>query len=76
MVAFRRQFGEMKTSTERDMAHLRGDVTRAARSMHSACLNLSANMRSQDTHAQVGSDTGGQNKMADIWQTTFSNAFR
>ena len=53
VVAFRRQFAEMKTATERDMSHLRSDVTRASRSMHSACLNLSANMRNSDTQAQV-----------------------
>lgn len=43
----------MKTATERDMAHLRADITRASRSMHSACLNLSANARNIDTQAQV-----------------------
>jgi hypothetical protein len=53
VVAFRRQFSEMKTATERDMSYLRADITRAARSMHSACLNLSANMRSADTQQQV-----------------------
>ena len=53
VVAFRRQFGEMKTATERDMSHLRSDITRASRSMHSACLNLSANMRNTDTQTQV-----------------------
>ena len=53
VVAFRRQFGEMKTAAERDMSHLRSDITRASRSMHSACLNLSANMRNSDTQTQV-----------------------
>jgi rootletin len=54
VVAFRRQFSEMKTATERDLTHVRTDVTKAARSMHSACLNLQANMRSSDTQGQVG----------------------
>ena len=49
VVAFRRSFGELKTATERDMSHLRSDVTKTSRSMHSACLNLSANQRSSDT---------------------------
>ncbi len=53
VVSFRRQWGERKTATERDMSHLRSDITRASRSMHSACLNLSANMRNSDTQAQV-----------------------
>ena len=53
VVAFRRQFSEMKTATERDLSHVRSDVTRASRSMHSACLNLGANTRNSDTQAQV-----------------------
>ena len=53
VVAFRRQFSEMKSATERDLSHVRADVTRASRSMHSACLNLSANVRNQDTQSQV-----------------------
>ncbi len=56
VVAFRRQFSEMKASTERDISHMRSDVTRAARSMHSACLNLSANERSRDTQLSVQVD--------------------
>lgn len=43
----------MKSATERDLSHVRTDVTRAARSMHSACLNLSANVRNSDTQSQV-----------------------
>ena len=54
VVAFRRQFSEMKSATERDLSHVRADVTRASRSMHSACLNMSANARNQDTQNQVG----------------------
>ena len=53
VVAFRRQFSEMKTATERDLSHVRADVTKAARSIHSSCLNLGANMRSVDTQGQV-----------------------
>jgi len=43
----------MKTATERDMSHMRADVTRAGRTMHSACLNLSSNMQNQDVQSQV-----------------------
>lgn len=57
VVAFRRSFGELKTATERDLSHVRTDVTKAARSMHSACLNLSANMRNVDTQSQVNIHT-------------------
>lgn len=53
VVAFRRQFSEMKIAAERDLASMKGDVQRTARSMHSACLNLSAHLRSDDTQAQV-----------------------
>ena len=53
VVAFRRSFGDLKTATERDLSHVRNDVTRASRSMHSACLNLAANQRNQDTQSQV-----------------------
>ena len=53
VVAYRRQFTEMKLATERDMSHMKADFSRAARSMHSACLNLSANQRNMDTQSQV-----------------------
>jgi phage-related minor tail protein len=53
VVAFRRQFSEMKAATERDLSNIRADVTRAARGMHSACLNLTANLKQQESQAQV-----------------------
>lgn len=53
VVAFRRSFGDLKTATERDLSHVRNDVTRTSRSMHSACLNLAANVRNSDTQSQV-----------------------
>ncbi|CAG2250129.1 CROCC [Mytilus edulis] len=64
VVAFRRSFGELKTATERDMSHLRSDVTKASRSMHSACLNLSANQRSSDTQLSVLLDREKQERMS------------
>ena len=90
VVAFRRQFGEMKTATERDMSHLRSDITRASRSMHSACLNLSANMRNTDTQTQVNMyipcskvmlthllQTVKGNYIAVVWHDiTFCNKYR
>ena len=53
VIAFRRQFSEMKTTTERDMSHMRADVTRVSRGMHSACLNLSSNMQNLEVQSQV-----------------------
>jgi rootletin len=53
VVAFRRQFGEMKSATERDLSHVKTDVGRVARCMHAACLNLNANQRHALTQSQV-----------------------
>lgn len=53
VVAFRRNFSELKTATERDLSHVRTDVVKAARSMHTACLNLNANQRNNETQSQV-----------------------
>ncbi|XP_053390044.1 rootletin-like [Mercenaria mercenaria] len=52
IVAFRRNYSELKTATERDLSHVRQDVTKAARSMHTACLNLNANNRNTETQSQ------------------------
>lgn len=53
VVSFRRQFSEMKSATERDLSHVRADLSRVHRSMHSACLNLNANQRSAETRSSV-----------------------
>ena len=53
VVNFRREYGEMKAHAERDMGHLRSDVARVSRNMHSAFLNFGANQRSNDTQSQV-----------------------
>lgn len=55
-MSFRRQFTEMKSATERDLSHVRADLSKVHRSMHSACLNLNANQRSKDTKSSVASD--------------------
>lgn len=46
----------MKSATERDLSHVRADLSKVHRSMHSACLNLNANQRSKDTKSSVASD--------------------
>lgn len=53
VVSFRRQFSEMKSATERDLSHVRADLSRVHRSMHSACLNLNANQRSAEAKSSV-----------------------
>ena len=62
VVAFRRNFSEMKVSTERELAGVKGEVQKAARTMHSACLNLNANMKSEDTQSQVNLDRERQER--------------
>lgn len=46
----------MKSATERDLSHVRADLSRVHRSMHSACLNLNANQRSAETKSSVSQD--------------------
>ncbi|GFO19785.1 rootletin [Plakobranchus ocellatus] len=53
VVSFRRQFSEMKVATERDLAGVKVEVQKASRSMHSACLNLGAQVRSDDSQTQI-----------------------
>jgi hypothetical protein len=53
VVAYRRQFADMKAATERDVLSMRNDVGRLSRSMHSACLNLNANLQNADLQNQV-----------------------
>lgn len=56
VVSFRRQFSEMKSATERDLSHVRADLSRVHRSMHSACLNLNANQRSAEAKSSVSQE--------------------
>jgi rootletin len=53
VVSFRRSFGEMKSSTERDLNRLRTDLTQSTRTMQTACLNLNANIKSNESQGQV-----------------------
>lgn len=53
VVSFRRSFGEMKSSTERDLHRLKSDLTNATRSMQNACFNLNANVKTTESQGQV-----------------------
>jgi hypothetical protein len=53
VVAFRRSFGEMKSSTERDLNRLRTDLTQSTRTMQTACFNLNANIKTGESQGQV-----------------------
>ena len=46
----------MKSATERDLSHVRADLSRVHRSMHSACLNLNANQRSMESRTSAQAD--------------------
>ena len=41
----KKQFNEIRNENEKDLANLKGDITRSKRQMHAACLNLNANLR-------------------------------
>jgi Ciliary rootlet component, centrosome cohesion len=53
VVAYRRQFADMKAATERDVMSMRNEVGRLSRTMNSACLNLNANLQNTDLQNQV-----------------------
>ncbi|XP_027486856.1 rootletin [Corapipo altera] len=51
VVALRRHFGDMKSSTERDLSELGHEMSRAGRAAHAACLALGANLRLAESQA-------------------------
>ena len=52
-VTFRRQFAELKETTDHELATLRTEFGRLSRGMNSACLNLSSQLRTNDLGHQV-----------------------
>jgi len=57
VVTFRRQFTELKSTTDGDLVTLRAEMTQTSRDMNSACLKLHAQMHSnQLTHEVSFSD--------------------
>lgn len=44
-VAFRRHFGQLRAATERDLAELGQEVSRAGRAAHAACVQLGAHLQ-------------------------------
>jgi rootletin len=53
VVSFRRQFGDMKAANETDLGKVRAEVTKAARTMHSAMQALSSTLRMSDMEKSV-----------------------
>ena len=53
VVSFRRSFGEMKSSTERDLHRLKSELNGSTRAMQGACFNLSANIKTNESQGQV-----------------------
>lgn len=53
VVTMRRQFNELKLTTERDLNAARADLTRFLRNMHATCLNFAANQRGQESFTGV-----------------------
>ena len=53
VVSFRRSFGEMKSSTERDLHRLKSELNGSTRAMQGACFNLSANIKTNESQNQV-----------------------
>lgn len=57
VVGFRRVFGEMKSSTERDLNRIKGEMTNTTKSMQNAFLTLNANLMAQESQEQVITNT-------------------
>ena len=53
VVAFRRQFSELKATTDRELATLRAEFGRLSRGTNSAFLSLSTQLHSTDLRRQV-----------------------
>lgn len=53
VVAFRRQFSDMKAATERDVTQIRTEIGRVSRNAHAACLGLSTNLHTAETQNLV-----------------------
>lgn len=53
VVGFRRTFGEMKSSTERDLTRIKNELSSSTRGLQAACLNLNANVKSMESQGQV-----------------------
>ncbi|CAF0884890.1 unnamed protein product, partial [Didymodactylos carnosus] len=53
VVSFRKQFTELKGSTERDLTRVRNDLAQTGRSLTSACFGFLTNTKSVESHGQI-----------------------
>ncbi|KAI6073843.1 Rootletin isoform X5 [Aix galericulata] len=59
-VAFRRHFGQLRAATERDLAELSQEVSRAGRAAHAACVQLGAHLRLAEGRAGAAREQQAQ----------------
>ena len=52
-MAFRKQFTELKGTTERDLTRVRSDLAQTGRSLSSACLGFLTAVKTAESQGQV-----------------------
>ena len=57
VVSFRRNCGDLKSTTEKDLNRLKLDLNQASRNMQTACYNFNASLRSSESQGQVNITT-------------------
>ena len=53
VVTFRKQFTELKGTTERDLMRVKNDLAQTGRSLTSACFGFLTNVKAAETQGQV-----------------------
>jgi hypothetical protein len=56
VVTFRKQFTELKGTTERDLMRVKNDLAQTGRSLTSACFGFLTNAKAAETQEQVNED--------------------
>lgn len=56
IVSFRKQFIELKGTTERDLTRVRNDLAQTGRSLTSACFGFLTSVKTVETQGQVNRD--------------------
>ena len=56
IVSFRKQFTELKGTTERDLTRVKNDLAQTGRSLTSACFGFLTNAKTAETQGQVTDD--------------------
>jgi len=53
VMTFRRQFGDIRSSSDRELSQLRNDMSRLCRSVQSSCASLTTSIRNEQSITQV-----------------------